>query len=407
MSEEKKPNVFLTREQINEANSISERLNDEYYQKLKESGVYEELQNKIKESELLTPQPKISDGELEAAAEMKRKTDEIIRMRDENGGERPLIIRPDLAEPSAYQAEIEYGKSETPQRPTMQNFQINKVEETSNSVSDDSGFNAFQEKVLADLEAKYERLGQPQQNVPFDVIPLPSLGKVYPNKKSSMKVAYLNASDENILTNPNLLESGKFLEILINRKMLDTNLRYKDLHVGDRNAIMIWLRSTAYGSDYPIQVYDPATGRPFETNIDLSMLKMIELQVDTDNKGHINFILPISKNEIKFKLLTVGDLDDIEEHVELIKKDPNLGPEFLDTSTYILKKQITCVNGNTNREVINNFVNQMLLGDVKAFRKYVDEIESGMDMNLTVKTPGGESISTFFPLNTSFFWPNL
>lgn len=405
MSEDKKPNVFPTREQIEEANKLSEKLNQEYYEKLKETGAYEELQSKIK-NEIPDTRPHVSEGELAAAEEMKRRTDELIRLRDENNGQRPFVQRPDLAEPSAYQAEIEYGKQDnpSPEKPVMNNFQIKTPEYVT---SNDVAFNTFQEKILADLEAKYERLGQPQQNVPFDVIPLPSLGKVYPNKKPSMKIAYLNASDENILTNPNLLESGKFLEILINRKMLDTNLRYKDLHVGDRNAIMIWLRSTAYGSDYPIQVYDPATGKPFETNIDLSMLKMLELNVDTDNKGHISFSFPISKNEIKFRLLTVGDLDDIEEHVEAIKNDVNLGPEFLDTSTYILKKQITSVNGQTNKDVINDFVDQMLLGDVKAFRKYVDEIESGMDMNLTVKTPGGESIKTFFPLNTSFFWPNL
>lgn len=406
MSEEKKPNVFPTREQIEEANKLSEKLNQEYYDKLKNTGVYDDLKDKIQQVNVIPDnRPIVSEGELNAAAEMKRQTDELIRLRDENNGQRPYVIRPDLAEPSAFQAEIEYGRTDTPQKPTMENFQVNV--ESKNETHYDVNKNEFQEKLMADLEAKYERLGQPQQNVPFDVIPLPSLGKVYQNKKSSMKVAYLNASDENILTNPNLLESGKFLEILINRKMLDTNLRYKDLLVGDRNAIMIWLRSTAYGSDYPIQVYDPSTGKPFETNIDLSKLKMIELNVDTDIKGHISYTLPISKNEIKFRLLTVGDLDDIESHVEKIKNDPNLGPEFLDTSTYILKKQLTSINGHTSQEVIDDYCNQMLLGDVKEFRKYVDNIESGMDMNLTVKTPGGESINTFFPLNTSFFWPNL
>lgn len=410
MSEDiNKPKVFPTQKEIDEANQLSERLNQEIFAKLSEDGAYDELNKQIVEkNELPDTRPQVSQGELDAAAEMKRKTDELIKLRDENNGQRPYVVRPDLAEPTSYQAEIKYGqeKTQTAPKPVMSNFQYNgPVEDNKAPEMNDISQDKFNEQMLAALEAKYEKLGQPQANVPFDVIPLPSRGKLYANKKPTMKIAYLNASDENILTNPNLLESGRFLEILINRKMMDTNIRYKDLHVGDRNAIMIWLRSTAYGAEYPIQVFDPATGRPFETNIDLSQLKMIELEADCDAKGYISFVLPLSKNEIKFRLLTVGDLDEIDAHTEAVTAE--LGAEFIDTSTYILKKHIVSVNGYTNRADVDDFVDQMLLGDVKAFRKYVDEIESGMDMNLTVGTPGGESIKTFLPLNVSFFWPDL
>jgi hypothetical protein len=30
-----------------------------------------------------------------------------------------------------------------------------------------------------------------------------------------------------------------------------------------------------------------------------------------------------------------------------------------------------------------------------------------MDMNIEVKIPGGESFTTFLPIDTSFFWPEL
>ena len=39
----------------------------------------------------------------------------------------------------------------------------------------------------------------------------------------------MTTADENILTSPNLLQSGEFLEILMNRKILEPGLRYKDL----------------------------------------------------------------------------------------------------------------------------------------------------------------------------------
>jgi hypothetical protein len=54
-----------------------------------------------------------------------------------------------------------------------------------------------------------------------DVISLPSGGRFYKNKKDSVKVAYMTASDENILTSPNLLQSGKVLDVLLEKKILD------------------------------------------------------------------------------------------------------------------------------------------------------------------------------------------
>jgi len=83
------------------------------------------------------------------------------------------------------------------------------------------------------------------------------------------------------------------------------------------------------------------------------------------------------------------------------------GLEFSDASTYTLKKQVVEVRGSTDKDVIDKFVETMRLGDVKTFRKYIDKIESGMDMNITVQTPGGESITTFLPINFTFFWPDL
>ena len=159
------------------------------------------------------------------------------------------------------------------------------------------------------------QLSQPTFNTAFDVIPLPSRGKVYNGVKPSIKVSYMTTSDENILTSPNLLQSGQFLEILINRKVLEPQLRYKDLLVGDRNAIMIWLRATAYGEMYPVTLFDE-NDTPFDTEINLNELKIKELSVDPDSEGLFDYTFPISKNNIKFRLMTCGMSDELEEVLE-------------------------------------------------------------------------------------------
>lgn len=391
MSEEinKKPKVFPTPDLIAAANDTGSQIAKQL-----------EIENKIVKAE-------IPEGERIASEKMKAKTETQLRKRDELLEAAQQItdpklreeairkaydsikeVRPELAENKGIVYEVEYG--DIPKREIRQfKAPLPTQKPSMNNSIPTQG---------------YEKISEPQYDALYDVIPLPSKGKLYPNKKPTMKVAYLNASDENILTNPNLLENGKFLEVLFNRKMLETNLKYSDLHIGDRNAIMIWLRSTGYGPQYPISLYDPATGQPFETEIDLTKLKMVELEVETDDYGHIAFQLP-SNNLITFKLLTVGDIDDIDEHDAYMKE--KYGPEYMDTATYTLKKQIQSVNGVYDKEAVSKFVDRMMLLDVKEFRKYVNEVESGIDMNLSVRTPGGESIKTFLPLNISFFWPDL
>ena len=248
-----------------------------------------------------------------------------------------------------------------------------------------------------------QQLSQPQFNMSFDVIPLPSGGKLYKNKKSSVKVAYMTTIDENILTSPNLLTSGEFLEILINRKLLETDIRYRDLHVGDRNAIMLWLRATSFGEMYPVTLFDEFE-EPFEVEINLNDLKVKKLGAEPDENGYFDFTLPVSKNNIKFKLMTVGDLEDVEKRL-LAEKEA--GVPINNSSTYTLEKQIVEFDGEINKNSIREFIQTLRIGDAKALRNYINEIECGVDLNIEVGTPGGGSIKTFLPLNFKFFWPDI
>ena len=246
-------------------------------------------------------------------------------------------------------------------------------------------------------------LSQPNYNAPFDVIPLPSGGKLYQNKKRNVRISYMTTSDENILTSPNLLNSGEFLEILINRKLLEPDLRYKDLTVGDRNAIMIWLRATAYGEMYPVTIMDQ-NNEPFDTDINLNNLKTIELGAEPDSEGLFSFVFKLSQVNIKFRMLTCGDIDYIDK---LVTADTESGSPVDRENEYKFERMIIEVNGDRNRTVINDFANNIRVKDGSDFKTYIESIESGIDLNINVRTHGGESVDTFLPLNISFFWPNF
>jgi len=345
------------------------------------------------------------------------KTDEQMRLRDEQ-------IRINNENIQRYQQQANLASARNNQNPETQNGLYTPNQPTNMSENVQGAPNNYNNNYVppsqppsqppvnntmsygqnpSNINPYIIELSQPNYNAPFDVIPLPSKGKLYKNKKANIRLAYMTTADENILTSPNLLESGEFLEIIINRKILEPELRYKDLTVGDRNAIMIWLRATAYGEMYPVTLLDEFK-EPFDTEINLNELKNIELGAEPDADGYFDFRLPVSKVDVKFRMLTVGDVENLEEMVENDKKN-NIPVN--NTSTYRMDRQLVEVNGNRDRSYIRDFANTMRIGDAKALNDYIEKIESGIDLNIEVTTPGGGSIATFLPLNVSFFWPNF
>jgi hypothetical protein len=154
---------------------------------------------------------------------------------------------------------------------------------------------------------------------------------------------------------------------------------------------------------YPITVLDE-NDIPFDTEINLNDLKYKELGAEPDAYGLFTFVLPLSKIELKFRFLTCGDIDEIDSIVEQDKLD---GIPIDNTSIYKLSRMIMSVNGDTSEQAIKTLAESMRIKDSKAFLDYIEKIESGVDLNITVQTPGGGSITTFLPLNVNFFWPNI
>ena len=338
----------------------------------------------------------------------RQKNEEQMRLRDEQ-------LKKNLENTQNFQRQTEEATNRhtQPQQNQTQNMQSNNyqsgyqqpvnppmppnVPPTNYNDGDNFGQNP------SNINPYILELSQPNYNAPFDVIPLPSQGKLYRNKKANIKLAYMTTADENILSSPNLLQSGEFLEILINRKILEPELRYKDLLPGDRNAIMIWLRATGYGEMYPVTLLDEFD-QPFETEINLNNLKTMDMPFEPDEDGLFSFILPLSKITIRFRMLTCGDIDMLEKRVEAEKEK---GMPVNNLSTYKFEKMIVEVNGSRDRNAIKEFSNSMRIADAKAFNNYIENVESGIDLNIEVTTPGGGSIATFLPLNVNFFWPNF
>ena len=411
-----KPNVFPTPKEIKESEERAKIAAYEAEKKMVTSEVYSnaevpndqsdaismmrkrtEEQMRIKEQLGVVKDASLSENTSSYQSLNKQKNEEQLRLRDEQLIKNKQLI--DKFQKQTEEASIRKTITQPTTQPSMENNQGGyvppKQPPTNNVISYGQNPSNINQYIV--------ELSQPNYNSAFDVIPLPSKGKLYQNKKQNARVSFMTTADENILTSPNLLQSGEFLEILINRKLLEQDLRYKDLHVGDRNAIMIWLRATGYGEMYPVTLLDE-NDVPFDTEINLHELKVKNLGAEPDAEGLFDFTLPTSKVNLKFKLLTCGDIDDIEKMVEQDKLNES---PINNSSIYKLEKSIVEVNGNRNKEEIKMFIDNIRIMDGKAFNDYVDNVDSGIDLNIEIQTPGGGSIKTFLPLNINFFWPNF
>lgn len=286
-------------------------------------------------------------------------------------------------------------------------------------------------------------------NMSYDVIKLPSKGECYPNKMSTIPVGFLTAYDENLIASPNLYRDGQLFDYLLKEKIMN-GVNPGSLLEGDRDAIILWLRATGYGNDFPITATDNETGMEFESIVDLSKIGFKEFKLKGDENGWFDFKLPVSGDLIKFRFLTHQDILDLnaideEESIalkkfrikelnsslnELIESDDSGKATkkklfeclrtleeweesieddesaFTNAITNRMELSIMSINGVTDRTYIANYVRNMRVKDSSALRRYITENEPGLDYNIEVERPaslGGGSTSVFLSLDQYVF----
>ena len=234
---------------------------------------------------------------------------------------------------------------------------------------------------------------------PTEIVELPSKGLVYPADhplhSGKIEMKYMTAKEEDILTNQNYIQKGIVLDKLLEALTMN-KFSLKDMITGDKNSLIVASRILGYGKDYTF-TYD---GK--EYNVDLTTLdnKPFDTSLLT-SKGTFKFILPVSKTEVEFKLLTAKDEELIDQEIQGLKK---LNKELSSEITTRLKYQLTTVDGSQDRNVIKEFVEfNLLAADSRALRLYIKEVAP--DVNLSFTTDGGEEVA--IPINLNFFWPDL
>jgi len=255
-----------------------------------------------------------------------------------------------------------------------------------------------------EFEKAMTRETDPDLIITYEIVSLPSRGKFYSNGISEVNVEYMTSKDEDLLTTPSLIESGNVINVLLKRKIKTAGIKVEDLLDGDRNAIILFLRTSSYGANYSVQVTDPRTGIPFNTSVDLTKLKYKEVFELPNENGHFTVEIPMRKKTVTFRLLTSGEETLLSKKADAIKEA--YSAEFTEYSTMKLKSHIMAINDKTDRSYIDKFVDAMPALDAYTIRRKILDVSPDVDMTYEFMAKDGYKFMANLSVGIDFFFPS-
>ena len=238
---------------------------------------------------------------------------------------------------------------------------------------------------------------------PTEEVELPSKGLLYPEghplKSGKIEMKYMTAREEDILTNQNYIAKGIVLDKLL-QSLIITDVKLKDLFIGDKNAILIASRILGYGKDYQIRYNGQAH------TVDLSLLenKKIDEKLFIGGKNEFDWTLPHSGTKLTFRLLTDGLDKEIEAEIKGIQKiNKGASPEISTRMKYL----ITSVEGDSSGKTVRDFVDTYLLArDAKALRDHIIKIQPDIELKTQITNEYDELEEIDVPISLNFFFPD-
>ena len=244
---------------------------------------------------------------------------------------------------------------------------------------------------------------------PTEVVELPSKGYFYPKDSplasGKVEMKYMTAREEDILTSPNLLKQGTAVDKLLEALIVDKKVNLDDILIGDKNSIIVAARILGYGKQYEFTTLDE-NGEEVNVTVDLTTLndKEIDFTDLTEGVNEFSFTLPNSERTITLKFLTHKDEKELEIEAIALKK---VSSSIVKTMTSRMKRIIASVDGNSEKQHINEFVdNELLSVDSLELRKYLNSINPDINMITIATFPDGTEEEVAVEITAQFFWPS-
>jgi hypothetical protein len=278
--------------------------------------------------------------------------------------------------------------------------------------------NPFQQPLPPQTQELVSEAQPPQQpprgpyQVPVELVALPSKGLVYPvgsplANEETLEIKSMTAKEEDILTSRALIKNGTVITQLLKSCILNKLVDPDEMLSGDKNAILIGIRVTGYGGEYNAKITCPHCSKEYENTFSLTQLKVKGLgaQPVQPNTNLFEYTLPSSGARVLFKLLNGHDEDEL---VKILDSKKKIGMQVEAGVTARLFQSIVEINGERDKQKINQIIQSMRAMDARSLRKYMDEIEPAVDLRQQVVCPAcDEQSEVKMPLGMSFFWPDL
>lgn len=243
-------------------------------------------------------------------------------------------------------------------------------------------------------------------------IELPSKGLIYPESsplsKGYVDVKYLTALEEDILTNQNYIAQDIVIDKLFESMIVTPGANFKDMIAGDINALYYACRILSYGTEYQFNSVHPVTREPDIATADLSGItnKEIDESLFKNRINEFDFKLPHSKLNIKFKLLTRKDRDELKIEEKSYKK---LFPLKSYTQALFLIYSIVEIDGKRDKSFIRKFIDDgiMLSLDSYKLKEYISKLQPDVNTNVDITySDGYVEKDGSADIQVSFWWPS-
>tara|TARA_B100000085_G_scaffold284129_1_gene316384 strand:+ start:50 stop:919 length:870 start_codon:yes stop_codon:yes gene_type:complete len=253
--------------------------------------------------------------------------------------------------------------------------------------------------------------------VPTELVDLPSRGLFYPDghplkDNESIEIKQMTAKEEDMLTSRSLLKKGVALDRVMQSIIVDKSIDPESILVGDRNAILIATRISAYGSDYNTKVTCPACGTTQEYSFNLNKVgitdagsfQKIPEEVSLTDDGTFVTTLPKTGLNVEFRLLTGNDESQQVKGIEMDRKSRG---QHEKNVTRLLSNIIVSVNGNTTAQAINYVVQNIPSIDARHLRTIYRVVNPNIDMTQYFECSNCDHEQDMeVPLTADFFWPD-
>lgn len=254
---------------------------------------------------------------------------------------------------------------------------------------------------------------------PTEHVTLPSYGVFYPEGHElygvdSVEIKQMTAKEEDILTNSSYIKNGTVLDKLMKSVMVD-NIDLEGLTIGDKNAILIATRSSAYGSSYEATATCPHCTAKNQISIDLNEVLDVDppdfssmpdgCEFDPERKT-LRIVLP--KTRLQFELRPRIGADDTQLQ---LKKRKLKKLKLKDSTSSMIETfaQVTIsIDGNAESHFIEKTIENLPAYDFRYLRNcYQDNMpDVNMHTYLECSTCGAEEVISV-PMNADFLWPDI